>query len=79
MTDFKLSGPRFTPPSISVGAVVAPPVLSQVSPISSMSSSSSSDQVDWGSTILTCLAIGAIWYLLNQQNEVKSRERENAY
>ena len=79
MTDFKLSGPRFTPPSMSVGGVVALPVLSQAAPISSMSASSSSDQVDWGSAILTCLAVGAIWYLLNQQIEVQSRERENVY
>ena len=79
MTNFKLSGPRFTPPTLSVGGVIAPPVLTQVAPISSMSASSSSDQVDWVSAILTCLAIGAGLYFLNKKMEAKGREQGNGY
>ena len=79
MTDFKLSGPRFTPPSMSVGGVITPPVLPQAVPITSMSASSSSDQVDWGSAILTCLAVVMVVYCFNKQMEAKSREQENGY
>jgi hypothetical protein len=79
MTDFKLSGPRFTPPTLSVGGVVAPPVLTQSAPITSISVPSNSDQVDWGSAILTCLAVVAGLYFLNKKMEAKVRERENGY
>jgi hypothetical protein len=79
MTDFKLSGPRFTPPTLSVGGVIAPPVLPQAAPISSVSTSSSLGEVDWGSAILTCLAIGAGLYFLNKKMEAKGREQGNGY
>jgi hypothetical protein len=79
MTDFKLSGPRFTPPTLSVGGVVAPPVLTQAAPITSISVPSNSYQVDWGSAILTCLAVVAGLYFLNNKMEAKGRERENGY
>jgi len=79
MTDFKLSGPRFTPPTLSVGGVIAPPVLPQAAPISSVSTSSSLGEFDWGSAILTCLAIGAGLYFLNKKMEAKGRGQEYGY
>jgi hypothetical protein len=79
MTNFKLSGPRFTPPTLSVGGVIAPPVLPQAAPISSVSTSSSLGEVDWDSAILTCLAFGAGLYFLNKKMEAKGREQGNGY
>ena len=79
MKNLKLIVPKFNPPSMNIGGVVAPTVLPKSTPIVRVLPSSNLDKVNWGSVILTCAAVGAIWYLLNQQNEVQSRERENTY
>tara|TARA_B110000967_G_C18802325_1_gene519164 strand:- start:276 stop:515 length:240 start_codon:yes stop_codon:yes gene_type:complete len=79
MKNLELIIPKFNPPTMSVGGVVAPPVLPQAAPISSVSTSSSLGEFDWGSAILTCLAIGAGLYFLNKKMEAKGRGQEYGY
>ena len=71
MKNLELIIPKFNPPTLSVGGVVTPPVLPQAAPISSMSVTSSSGTVDWGSVILTCLAVVTVVYCFNKQMEAK--------
>jgi len=79
MKNLELIIPKFNPPTLSVGGVVASTVLPQATPISSMSVASSSGTVDWSSAILTCLTVVALVYCFNKQMEAKSRELENGY
>ena len=71
MKNLELIIPKFNPPTLSVGGVVTPPVLTQVAPISSMSASSTSGTIDWGSAILTCLAVVTVVYCFNKKMEAK--------
>ena len=79
MKNLELIIPKFNPPTLSFGGVIAPPVLPQAAPISSMSVTSSSGTIDWGSAILTCLAVVMVVYCFNKQMEAKGREQENGY
>ena len=71
MKNLELIIPKFNPPTLSVGRVVAPIVLPQSAPISSVSTSSSLGEVDWGSAILTCLAVVTVVYCFNKKMEAK--------
>jgi hypothetical protein len=80
MTDFKLSGPRFNPSSLSVGGVVTASAMSNqaITGVSSSTTTNVSD-LDMESLLLGVIVVGVCGYMLYRHLEERDRNRLYVY
>ena len=80
MSDFKFTGPRFNPSSLSVGGVVTASAMSkQTIPGVSSSTISNVSDVDMENLLLAVIVVGVCGYMLYQHLEARDRNRLYAY
>jgi hypothetical protein len=80
MTDFKFTGPRFNPSSLSVSGVVTASVISKQSvPSVSSSTISNVSDVDIENLLLAVVVVGVCGYMLYQHLEARDRNRLYVY
>ena len=80
MSDFKFTGPRFNPSSLSVGGVVTASAISkQAIPGVSSSTISNVSDVDIENLLLAVVVVGVCGYMLYQHLEARDRDRLYAY